>query len=436
MLRLTAALNASAWMSVALLFATAAHALEPTQVFEKASPSVWVVRTYDDAERPVGLGSAVVIGPGRLVTNCHVLVKSKAVYVRRENVMYQATLEHADAPRDLCQLQVAKFEAPAVQLRPAGELKVGERVFAIGNPKGLEVTLSEGLVSGLRDLSDASIGQGTLVQTSAALSPGSSGGGLFDAEGRLIGITTFGWRDAQNLNIALPTEWIGEIPARAQAALAARSAPQGAATAAATAVPPGYPAPGTVWTYSFIERLFARRKVDVTIRALRVDDGLVEESVVASTGSAGDARRIVDSRSTRFIEHRLSGDTNLLELAPYLLATHGGTRPSGDLAPAGYPQGPAGFAGWSTSAKAGDWEEITVPAGTYRVIRVEAEGSRTRPQVTNYPVPFSFKMRVWYAPDARRIVKLEHQIWSADISGHLSPYADIVLELSSYKPPN
>ena len=110
-----------------------------------------MVRTYDDAERPVGLGSAVVIGPGRLVTNCHVLVKSKAVYVRRENVMYQATLEHADAPRDLCQLQVAKFEAPAVRLRPAGELKVGERVFAIGNPKGLEVTLSEGLMGRVGD---------------------------------------------------------------------------------------------------------------------------------------------------------------------------------------------------------------------------------------------------------------------------------------------
>src|SRR3990170_3695126 len=125
---------------VGVLVSSPSHALEPTQVFEKASPSVWVVRTYDAAERPVGQGSAVVIGPGRLVTNCHVLVKSKVVYVRRENVMYQATLEHADAPRDLCQLQVAKFDAPAVERVKVGDLKVGQRVYAIGNPQGMEVT--------------------------------------------------------------------------------------------------------------------------------------------------------------------------------------------------------------------------------------------------------------------------------------------------------
>jgi len=184
-----------------------AHGLEPTQVFEKVQPSVWIVRTFDGAERPVGQGSAVVIGPGRVVTNCHVLARSKVVMLRKRNVMYEAKLEHADTPRDLCILQVEGFSAPAVEVRPVTDVKVGEKAFAIGNPRGYEVTLSEGLISGLRgEWKDGS----HVLQTTAPFSPGSSGGGLFDAEGRLVGITTLIRIDAQNINFAFPASWIAE----------------------------------------------------------------------------------------------------------------------------------------------------------------------------------------------------------------------------------
>jgi S1-C subfamily serine protease len=80
---------------------------------------------------------------------------------------------------------------------------VGERVYAIGAPEGLELTISEGLVSGLREYENVRV-----IQTSAAISHGSSGGGLFDVNGRLIGITTFSLKEGQNLNFALPGEWI------------------------------------------------------------------------------------------------------------------------------------------------------------------------------------------------------------------------------------
>ncbi|MGH9440374.1 MAG: trypsin-like peptidase domain-containing protein, partial [Terriglobia bacterium] len=81
-------------------------------------------------------------------------------------------------------------------------LAVGEKVYAIGAPEGLELTISEGLISGLRDFDKERV-----IQTSAAISPGSSGGGLFDAEGRLVGITTFYLKGGQSLNFALPAEW-------------------------------------------------------------------------------------------------------------------------------------------------------------------------------------------------------------------------------------
>ena len=81
---------------------------------------------------------------------------------------------------------------------------VGQAVYAIGSPKGFELTLSEGIVSGLREIGDGF----HVVQTSAAISAGSSGGGLFDSAGRLIGVTSFKIRDGENLNFALPANYI------------------------------------------------------------------------------------------------------------------------------------------------------------------------------------------------------------------------------------
>jgi hypothetical protein len=82
---------------------------------------------------------------------------------------------------------------------------VGEPVYAVGAPQGLELSLSEGIVSQLRG------GPPPLIQTTVAISQGSSGGGLFNAEGELVGITTFYLKDSQNLNFAVPVEWIGEV---------------------------------------------------------------------------------------------------------------------------------------------------------------------------------------------------------------------------------
>ena len=82
---------------LALVFwATGAHAegapLSPEQLFERLSPSVCVAETFDGANPPAAGGSAVVIGPGSLITNCHVLAKASRVAIARENVSYGATL--------------------------------------------------------------------------------------------------------------------------------------------------------------------------------------------------------------------------------------------------------------------------------------------------------------------------------------------------------
>ncbi len=221
----------------ALSFSAAAQpALTPEQLFEQVSPSVWVVHTLDGERRPLMQGSAVVIGPGQVVTNCHVLRGARSVSVGRENMRFGATLEHPDTERDMCLLKVANFTASAVNMAPADTLRTGARVYAIGAPRGLETTISDGLLSGIRRNAAAAV---EALQISVPISPGSSGGGLFDAQGRLIGITNAGLRDAQNLNFALPAGWIAEVPARAQAALAARSLGPAAAPTPAAARPGG-----------------------------------------------------------------------------------------------------------------------------------------------------------------------------------------------------
>lgn len=208
--------------------------LAPEVLFDMVSPSVWVVRTQDEAGRALALGSAVVVGPGRLITNCHVLARAKAVVVARENVTYGATLEFPDPDRDLCQLKVANFHAPAVAIAAPQTWRVGARVYAIGSPRGLETTISDGLLSGIRRNEQDQI---EALQITVPISPGSSGGGLFDAQGRLVGITTMILRNAQNVNFAVPSSWIAEVPERAQAALAAKAAAAanvGASTSAQT----------------------------------------------------------------------------------------------------------------------------------------------------------------------------------------------------------
>ncbi|WP_420992365.1 S1C family serine protease [Cupriavidus sp. 30B13] len=206
-------------------------ALDSAQLYERESPSIWVVTVFDAQGGRIGLGSSVVIGPEALVTNCHVLRNGKAIAIRRENTAHSARLLHADVERDLCILQARGLAAPAVKIAPLASLRVGQKVYAIGAPRGYELTLSDGLLSSLNK--DAA-GRVVRLQTTAPISPGSSGGGLFDTDGQLIGITYLMRADAQNLNFAVPAQWIAEVPARSALALQRFRSE----TAAAAAVPP------------------------------------------------------------------------------------------------------------------------------------------------------------------------------------------------------
>jgi TonB family protein len=206
----------SALLCCATLVATPwrVEALDAEQVFDKAAPSVVTVENQDASGVTISFGSGVVIAPGEIITNCHVLRDGVTFQVKKEGRSSPAYLRFSDKARDLCQLQAsqaASFTRPVRALVAISDLRVGQRVYAIGAPRGLELTLSDGLISGLRHAPSGSV---QLIQTTAPVSPGSSGGGLFDQDGRLVGITTFILKESQNLNFAVPAMLIQELPGK------------------------------------------------------------------------------------------------------------------------------------------------------------------------------------------------------------------------------
>ena len=190
----------------------AAASVEKTgeQLFAELARSTARITVHDVSGRTVGLGSGVVVGNGQVITNCHVATAGGTLAVKVGGEQFSASVEVADEEYDLCRLSVSGLAAPAVPIGSIDSLRTGQKVYAIGAPQGLELTISDGIVSAFRDMP-----QGRIIQTTAPISPGSSGGPLFDAYGRLVGIMTFQHRSGQNLNFAVPADWIGQVRSRA-----------------------------------------------------------------------------------------------------------------------------------------------------------------------------------------------------------------------------
>lgn len=191
------------WTAVS---SASAQTLTAEQLFARASASVVMVKTFDRNGALLATGSGVVVSQNTVVTNCHVVAKASSIKVRNAGVEYESLLQIANINRDLCQLYVDSLAAPAVSVAKGKRLTVGQPVYAIGAPRGLELSLSEGIISSLRPCQTS-----YCIQTTTAISPGSSGGGLFDNHGQLIGITTLTYKESQNLNFALPAAWIADL---------------------------------------------------------------------------------------------------------------------------------------------------------------------------------------------------------------------------------
>jgi len=173
-------------------------------VFRRASASVVFITNYtrqvdvfsfDAVETPQGSGSGFVWDKdGHIVTNFHVIEDGTKFSITLGDSEYEATFVGAAPDKDIA---VLKIDAPPDKLVPltigrSGDLIVGQRVLAVGNPFGFDHTLTTGVVSGLgRELRSPSGRRiRDVIQTDAAITPGNSGGPLLDSSGRLIGINS------------------------------------------------------------------------------------------------------------------------------------------------------------------------------------------------------------------------------------------------------
>ena len=150
------------------------------------------------------LGSAVPLAGTRMITNCHVLRDATAILVATPERQWQATMANSDAYRDLCFLDVPGYQGPAVPMARADAARVGMRVLAVGYTDG-RFAVHSGQVKGLHT---CPCDGGRVIQTSASFDRGASGGGLFDEEGRLVGILTFKSQAGGNFHFALPVGWL------------------------------------------------------------------------------------------------------------------------------------------------------------------------------------------------------------------------------------
>jgi hypothetical protein len=149
------------------------------------------------------MGSAVLIAPGKLVTSCHTTRDAARVSILHREGELAAQTGVGDARHDLCLLSVPELRGPVAQRLRSSDLQIGQPVVAVGFADGFARSIEQGQITALYRMDG-----GNVVRTSAVFPRGASGGGLFTDTGLLVGILTFRGTAGEDLNYAVPTEWV------------------------------------------------------------------------------------------------------------------------------------------------------------------------------------------------------------------------------------
>jgi S1-C subfamily serine protease len=189
-------------------------------------PSTVSLVMEDNFKQPVSLGSGFIIENGKIVTNLHVIEGAKYgyVFVNGSTTKHKIQGYHSiDKQNDLAILSVPTISGKSLSLVSINP-DIGEKIYAIGNPKGLSGTISEGIVSGIRNIENKE-----LVQITAPISPGSSGGPVINNAGQVIGVAVGTLTSGQNLNFAIPSSILKSLIAKESNSITSLNIIKGAA---------------------------------------------------------------------------------------------------------------------------------------------------------------------------------------------------------------
>ena len=196
------------WGLVLLCGTTAEAAPTPQEIVETALDSTAYLG-FTDAKGNRWTGSGFVIHDGHIATNHHVVDNmwiGSAKLAGKEEIYPVEAIIDIDKERDLAVIKVGGIDAPALSLADSDTVQIDDRVYIAGNPRGLEVLFSDGIISAIRgDSTDK------FFQMTAPISQGSSGGPVFNEKGEVIGVSSVTLRDGQNLNFAIPVNYLKSL---------------------------------------------------------------------------------------------------------------------------------------------------------------------------------------------------------------------------------
>jgi tetratricopeptide (TPR) repeat protein len=196
---------------------------------KKARPAVMLLVVSDANGKEIATGTGFLVSSdGKLITNHHVIEGGASAVAKAENGgLFPVEGILADDPKnDLVLLKFKGKDMPFLLLRKNENIEVGTRIALIGSPLGLEGTLTEGIVSAVREL----MGDMRLLQITAAISPGSSGSPVLDANGEVIGVARSLLREGQALNFAVPVECANQLLAKVEPSAAPQPIAQSASS--------------------------------------------------------------------------------------------------------------------------------------------------------------------------------------------------------------
>ena len=178
----------------------------PLEIIAEASMSGGQVLSYSMSGQAIPIGLAISTDNGTMITTCHGLPAGAKIVVRVQGQSYPADLILTDEVLDLCRLQVASFTTPPVKVAKA-DAKAGDAIYAVGADQAGQIAATAGTVKRVLDTTE-----GKLLELSMPVGQFSSGGGVFNEAGELVGISMYQHRSG--LSIAYPASWIADMKTR------------------------------------------------------------------------------------------------------------------------------------------------------------------------------------------------------------------------------
>ena len=196
--------------SILLLASRGLVAQDARVIAQKAFPSVVLLVMSDRDGAPKSQGSGFFVRPNVIATNLHVIEGASGGYAKLVGQEAKFNVDGTlatDEEHDLALLSVEVSKSRFMSISPPDRnAEIGEAIFVVGNPFGLEGTFSSGMISGIRQSEF-----GTLLQITAPISPGSSGGPVLNVAGEVMGVAVSTLKDGQNLNFAIPSVYLTRL---------------------------------------------------------------------------------------------------------------------------------------------------------------------------------------------------------------------------------